>query len=108
MKKRLILLGTVLTMLTGGAEPVKALLVVQNHAGAECRIKLPNLATRLSAALSGETFEVEFDNIVNGIGFVPAPLASAGKKNVYKIGDCKAIGNLRTAIWRAWDVCMKI
>ena len=36
MKKRLILVGTILTMLTGGAEPVKALLVVQNHTGAEC------------------------------------------------------------------------
>jgi len=22
--------------------------------------------------------------------------------------DCVAIGNLRTVIWRAWDVCMKI
>ena len=57
MKKRLILLGTVLTMLTGGAEPVKALLVVQNHTGAECLIKLPNLATRLSVAVRGATSE---------------------------------------------------
>ena len=24
------------------------------------------------------------------------------------VGDCVSIGNLRTVIWRAWDVCMKI
>ena len=52
-------------------------------------------------------FEVEYDNIVNGIGFVPAPVGGKGK-NIHRVGDCVAIGNLRTAIWRAWDVCMKI
>ena len=30
------------------------------------------------------------------------------KKNVYVIGDAKAVGNLRTVIWNAWDVCMKL
>ena len=52
-------------------------------------------------------FEVEYDNIVNGIGFVPAPVGGKAK-NVHRVGDCVTIGNLRTAIWRAWDVCMKI
>ena len=70
--------------------------------------KIGDGVATLKSRDSGETFEVEFDNIVNGIGFVPAPLASAGKKNVYKIGDCKAIGNLRTVIWGAWAACMKI
>ena len=52
-------------------------------------------------------FEVEYDNIVNGIGFVPAPVGGKGA-NIHRVGDCVTIGNLRTAIWRAWDVCMKI
>ena len=52
-------------------------------------------------------FEVEYDDIVNGIGFVPAPVGGKAK-NVYRVGDCVTIGNLRTAIWRAWDVAMKI
>ena len=52
-------------------------------------------------------FEVEYDNIVNGIGFVPAPVGGKAK-NVHRVGDCVTIGNLRTAIWRAWDVAMKI
>ena len=51
--------------------------------------------------------EIEYDNIVNGIGFVPQPVGGKGK-NIHRVGDCVAIGNLRTAIWRAWDVCMKI
>ena len=56
---------------------------------------------------TGETFELEYDNIVNGIGFVPAPVGGTGK-NIYRVGDCAAIGNLRTVIWGAWEACMKI
>lgn len=57
---------------------------------------------------TGETFDVECDNVVNGIGFVPTPVGGKDNKKVYRVGDCVAIGNLRTVIWRAWDVCMKI
>ena len=56
---------------------------------------------------TGDTFEVECDNVVNGIGFVPTPVGGKNSK-AYRVGDCVAIGNLRTVIWRAWDVCMKI
>ena len=55
----------------------------------------------------GTTEKIECDNVVNGVGFVPTPVGEKGK-NVYRVGDCVAIGNLRTAIWRAWDVCMKL
>jgi len=51
--------------------------------------------------------EVEYDDIVNGIGFVPQPVGGKGK-HIHRVGDCVTIGNLRTAIWRAWDVCMGI
>ena len=56
---------------------------------------------------TGDTFEVECDNVVNGIGFVPTPVGGKNSK-AYRVGDCVAIGNLRTVIWRAWDVFMKI
>ena len=56
---------------------------------------------------TGETFDVECDNVVNGIGFVPTPVGGKNSK-AHRVGDCVAIGNLRTVIWRAWDVCMKI
>ena len=55
----------------------------------------------------GTTENVACDNVVNGIGFVPTPVGEKAR-NVHRVGDCVAIGNLRTAIWRAWDVCMKI
>ena len=64
---------------------------------------------------TGETFFVECDSVVNGIGFVPTPVGGKtasrkvkGRETIHRVGDCVAIGNLRTVIWRAWDVCMKI
>ena len=57
---------------------------------------------------TGETTFVECDSVVNGIGFVPTPVGGKNNKKAYRVGDCVAIGNLRTVIWRAWDVCMKI
>ena len=51
--------------------------------------------------------KIAVDNVVNGVGFVPTPVGEKAR-NVHRVGDCVAIGNLRTAIWRAWDVCMKI
>ena len=56
---------------------------------------------------SGDTFELECDDVVNGIGFVPTPVGGKDSK-AHLVGDCVAIGNLRTVIWRAGDVCMKI
>ena len=41
------------------------------------------------------------------VGYVPAPALKA-KKKVHVIGDAKFVGNLRTVIWGAWDVCTKI
>ena len=29
-------------------------------------------------------------------------------QNVIIVGDCKKVGNLRTVIWGAWDVAMKL
>ena len=63
----------------------------------------------------GKEFKVECDSVVNGIGFVPTPVGGKkasrrlrGVETLHRVGDCVAIGNLRTVIWRAWDVCMKI
>ena len=55
----------------------------------------------------GSTEKIECDDVVNGIGFVPTPVGEKAR-NVHRVGDCVTIGNLRTVIWRAWDVCMKI
>lgn len=55
----------------------------------------------------GEAFKIECDSVVNGIGFVPAPIAP-NDKSFKKVGTCDAWGNLRNVVWGAWDVCMKI
>ncbi len=51
----------------------------------------------------GKEFEIEADSVISSIGYNPAPLAK-GKL----VGDCLKVGNLRTVIWRAWDIAMKL
>ena len=55
----------------------------------------------------GKDFEVACDSVISCAGYIPDPLVSKGK-NVYLVGDCLAIGNLRSVIWRAYEVAMKI
>ena len=45
------------------------------------------------------------DSVILSVGYKPAPIAT---KKVEIIGDAKEVGNLRTVIWGAWDVAMKI
>ncbi len=56
--KKLMLAFAVSLAAALSAEPVKALLVVQNHVGPEFAKPLTSLTARLSAALSGEVFEI--------------------------------------------------
>ena len=57
---------------------------------------------------TGEELKVKADTVITSIGYNPAPLVEKKKKNVHIVGDANAVGNLRTVIWGAWDVCMKI
>jgi 2-enoate reductase len=54
-----------------------------------------------------EAFEIPGDTVLLSAGYVPTPLTPAGK-HIHLVGDCNGVGNLRTVIWRAWDVAMKI
>ena len=56
---------------------------------------------------SGKTFEIEADSVILSTGYRPTPLAPKGK-HIHLVGDCDKVGNLRTVIWGAWDVCMKL
>ncbi len=56
---------------------------------------------------TGELINIPADDVIYSIGYTPAP-AFAKQKNVHVIGDAKNVGNLRTVIWSAWDVCMKL
>ena len=55
----------------------------------------------------GKTFAVNADSVIMSVGYNPAPIAKKGGK-VHVIGDAASVGNLRTVIWGAWDVCMKL
>ena len=55
----------------------------------------------------GKTFDVAADSVVLSVGYNPAP-AFKKAKHVHVIGDADKVGNLRTVIWGAWDVAMKL
>ena len=54
----------------------------------------------------GKSFEIACDSVISCAGYIPNPLATDSKADL--VGDCLAIGNLRSVIWRAYDVAMKI
>ena len=56
---------------------------------------------------TGKEFEIEGDTVIASMGYHPSPVFAKSSK-VKLIGDCDKVGNLRTAIWKAWDVAMKI
>ncbi len=55
----------------------------------------------------GKESKIDADSVIVSIGYNPAPIAQKSK-HVHVIGDAKSVGNLRTVIWQAWDVCMKL
>ncbi len=57
--------------------------------------------------MEGNTKSIPADSVIMSVGYNPAPLAKKSM-HVHVIGDAKAVGNLRTVIWGAWDVAMKI
>ena len=57
----------------------------------------------------GVEFEIAADNVILSVGYKPQPIAHDEKnKHIHVIGDVNKVGNLRTVIWGAWDVCMKL
>ena len=47
------------------------------------------------------------DSVIMSVGYHPTPLAEEGK-HIHLLGDCRKVGNVRSAIWGAWDIAMKI
>lgn len=50
---------------------------------------------------------VKCDSVISCAGYISNPLVKKGKK-IHLVGDCDKIGNLRTVIWQAYEVAMKI
>ena len=75
-----------------------------------------HLETRLSSieddgvtvtGKDGKSFKIAADSVILSTGYKPAPLASKGR-NIHLVGDADKVGNLRTVIWQAWNVAMKL
>ena len=59
------------------------------------------------ATKDGKTETIPADSVILSVGYKPAPIAQKSK-HVHVIGDAFKVGNLRTVIWQAWDVAMKL
>ena len=58
---------------------------------------------------NGMEFKIDADSVILSAGYKPLPLEHNPKdKHIHVIGDANKVGNLRTVIWGAWDVCMKL
>ena len=55
----------------------------------------------------GNEVKIDCDSVISSAGYISNPLVKGGG-NVHLVGDCLQIGNLRTVIWRAYEVAMKI
>lgn len=55
----------------------------------------------------GKKREIKADSVVVSVGYVPAPLAEGGR-HVHVVGDAEKVGNLRTVVWKAWEVAEKL
>ncbi len=59
------------------------------------------------ADAEGKEFEITCDSVISSAGYIPNPLTKSAS-NVHLVGDCLQVGNLRTVVWRAYEVAMKI
>lgn len=56
---------------------------------------------------NGKELEIACDSVIGSVGYIADPLSDK-RKNVYLVGDCDHVGNLRTVIWSAYETAMKI
>lgn len=56
---------------------------------------------------NGKEEAIDVDSTILAVGYNPNKKFACQPKCKY-VGDCVSVGNLRTVIWNAWDVAMKI
>ena len=49
----------------------------------------------------------KIDNVITAIGYNPSPITKESK-HVHIVGDALKVGNLRTVVWKAWEVAENI
>ena len=68
-------------------------------------VEITDKGVKVKDLKTGKESEIAGDSVIMSVGYIPTPVAKDGVKLV---GDCNGIGNLRTVIWRAWAVAMKL
>lgn len=68
-------------------------------------VEITDKGVKVKDLKTGKESKIAGDSVIMSVGYIPTPVAKDGVKLV---GDCNGIGNLRTVIWRAWDVAMKL
>lgn len=68
-------------------------------------VEITDKGVKVKDLKTGKESEIAGDSVIMSVGYIPTPVTKDGVKLV---GDCNGIGNLRTVIWRAWDVAMKL
>ncbi len=53
------------------------------------------------------SFKIAADSVIMSVGYKSNPLVPKGS-HIHIVGDANKVGNLRTVIWQAWDVAMKL
>ena len=56
---------------------------------------------------NGMNYKIAADSVILSTGYKRNPLAEKTAK-IHLVGDCDSVGNLRTVIWQAWDVAMRL
>ena len=73
----------------------------------ETSLKEVREGTIVCADAEGKEFEISCDSVISSAGYIANPLTKSSS-NVHLVGDCLQVGNLRTVVWRAYEVAMKI
>ena len=70
--------------------------------------RVTNIGEKEVTVLTGEGKEIKpkADSVITSVGYVPTPIE--GAKKSLTVGDASGVGNLRTVIWRARKVGMKL
>lgn len=55
----------------------------------------------------GTDITLACDSVISSAGYIPTPLVKESGQ-VHLVGDCKKIGNLRSVIWKAYEIAMSI
>ncbi len=55
----------------------------------------------------GKTKKIKTDTVILSIGYNPNPLTKKGR-HIHIVGDALKVGNLRTVVWRAWEIATKL